>query len=574
MVSTHAIVLAGGKASRMGGVDKPALVVGGRRMLDTALSAVSACERIVVVGPHRPDLAADVLQTRESPPGAGPVAAVAAGVEAIRPAANDTIVVLAADLPFLETSLFDALVDATREAGAAFAVDETDRVQFLCSAWVAGVLDERLKSLNTFVNQPMKVLVPENYSRISTDGALDCDTMSDVDRARTRPRHEALSIDEARQAVLRAVRPLTPEEQDLETARGSALSDPLVAAEACPRLDVSAMDGYAVTAGEGPWHLRDETRFAGSPDTLELEDGDAVRIATGAHVPAGSAAVLRDEHVTVSGSVVSRRVDTPVRDDTRRRGEDWLAGEVIAEAGTRVTPALISAAATAEITVAPVRGPVRAHVVVTGDEIRRSGPLHTGQTRDALGPILPMLLTHCGVHDSTHAHLRDTPEGFEQVLREITDTDVLVIVGATGAGAADQLRRSLDEVGAHVIVGRVAIRPGGSQIVATLPDGRVVLGLPGNPYAAVATLSTMLPTIVTALQNSATPTPRMGTVVDLRDVATTVTRVLPATQLPDGRWKVESSVRTAHLAGLVGRDALAIVHPDHTGPVELIPLPR
>lgn len=334
------------------------------------------------------------------------------------------------------------------------------------------------------------------------------------------------------------------------------------------------MDGYAV-AGAGPWTLREEIRYAGYADALELEVGEAVRIATGAHLPRGASTVIRDEHCHLEHGLVHRSADAPGRDDVRRRGEDWHPGHTLAPAGTPVGPALLSAAAAAEVTEAVVRGPVRAHVVVTGDEIRRDGPLHDGQTRDSLGPILPTLLSHCGVHSSTQAHLRDTPEGFDQLLSDITHTDVIVIVGATGGGAADQLRHALDRAGARVLVGRVSVRPGGSQITATLPDGRVVLGLPGNPYAATVTLLAMLPAIVTALTVAAPRTTESGTVVNIDEVRTDVTRILPATRLSDGRWHVESSVGTAHLAGLIGRDAVAIVRPDaDNSSTELILIPR
>lgn len=571
--SVHAIVLAGGKASRMGGVDKPALVVGGRRMLDTALDAVADCECTVVVGPYRDDLPQHIVQVQESPSGAGPVAAVAAGFAALDSNPEDVIVVIASDLPFVCAETVRTLAERG-SGGAAFAVDADDHVQFLFSAWSSSVLGAQLNALDSHANQPMKFLVPEHYARVPVTDGIDCDTRSDLEEARaaSRRRSSPVSIDGARQAVLDGLTPLTPARLPLADAYGAALAEPLTAAEACPRQDVSAMDGYAVS-GTGPWHLREEIRYAGGADALELDAGEAVRIATGAHLPRGASTVIRDEHALVEDGLLQRAQDAPVRDDARRRGEDWHPGHTLAPAGSRVGPAVVSAAASAEVTTALVRGPVRAHVVVTGDEIRRDGPLQDGQTRDSLSPILPALLSHCGVHSTSSAHLRDTPEGFDEVLSAITDTDVIVIVGATGGGAADNLRLALDRAGARVLVGRVAVRPGGSQVTATMPDGRVVLGLPGNPYAAVATLLAVLPTIVSALVGASPRAAVMGTVVNADEVRGDVTRILPATRLPDGYWRVDTSVRTAHLAGLVDRDALAVVRPEaDNAPTELIPI--
>ncbi|MBC2643576.1 MULTISPECIES: NTP transferase domain-containing protein [unclassified Rhodococcus (in: high G+C Gram-positive bacteria)] len=575
----HAIVLAGGRATRMGGVDKPAVVVGGRRMLDTALDAVDACARVVVVGPRRADLDSTVLQTQETPPGTGPVAGVAAGLAVLDADPADRVILLASDLPFVEPATVGILAAAVQDVDTVFAVDEKGRLQFLLSAWRVGALTDRIRSLGSAVNQPMKALVPATFDTVPVRGVTDCDTPDDVERARSGAAAVPLTIEEARNAILATVPPLPPRSAELATALGATLAEPLLAAEALPRIAVSAMDGYAV-AGEGPWVLRDAIRYAGSSEELELADGEAARIATGAHLPLGATTVVRDEFAlttdTSDGPRLSRREGTPVRGDARRRGEDWQERHRLAAAGTAVTPALLSAAASAEVTTAGVRGPVRAHVVVTGDEIRREGPLRRGQTRDALGPVLPQFLSSCGIRTVADTHLRDTSDSFDELFREVRRPDLIVIVGATGGGAADQLRAALDRAEARVVVGRVRCRPGGSQVTALLPDGRVVLGLPGNPYAAVATLLTTVPSIAAALTGR-TPAPtQLGRIANASEVSGDAARILPAVPQPDGTWRVDAGIRTAHLAGLIDRDALALVP---AGAVdgdlaELVPLPR
>ncbi|WP_430333481.1 NTP transferase domain-containing protein [Rhodococcus sp. ACT016] len=582
---TDAIVLAGGRATRMGGVDKPALVVGGRRMLDTALTAVDGCDRVAVVGPYRDELPPRIVQTQESPVGSGPVAALAAGLASLEGPRDDLatglVVVLAADLPTLDrgtvADLVAALVDQP-DADASFAVDESGRVQFLLGVWRRAALTDRLEELAGHENRPMKALVPGHHVTIVVAGVADCDTPADVERARAAWVPEPMDIGDARAAVREALTPLPVREVRLAEALGATLAAPLVAAEALPRFDVSAMDGYAV-AGPGPWRLHTEIRFAGSSTDLALTDGEAVRIATGAQVPPGATSVIRDEHVeaaTDPEALLRRLPDAPVQDDTRRRGEDWQPGHHLAEAGVAVTPMVVSAAASGEVTVAAVRGPVRAHVVVTGDEIRRDGPLQDGQTRDSLGPILPEVLRHCAVRTVADAHLRDTADGFDALLRDVRDTDVIVVVGATGGGAADQLRGALARAGARTLVGRVRCRPGGSQLTAVLPDGRVVLGLPGNPVAAVATVLTMLPAVVDGLTARTPSVPMTGSVSNAAAAGTSVTRIVPVVRHVDGTWRADTAVRTAHLAGLIGREALALLPPDPVDgqTVELLPLPR
>ncbi|WP_459547675.1 NTP transferase domain-containing protein [Nocardia sp. X0981] len=589
------IVLAGGRASRMGGVDKPGLLVGGRSMLDIALAAVAGLGRTVVVGPPRPELGAHIRQTREPEPGSGPVAAIAAGLACLGTAAADHLVILAADLPFLTGEVIGELLGHRDEYDAVFATDESGRPQYLIGVWRRRALADRLHGLRTVINQPMKALVPERTLTVTVPGVDDCDTPDDIAAARaavasgrTGPRTSAppaadasrqrasLSLDDARRILRDELTRLPERYRELDPARGAALATALTAAEALPRFDVSAMDGYAV-AGEGPWELRTDIGFAGGQRPDGLRSGEAVRIATGAQIPEGTTRVLRDEFARVDGRLY-RLPDTPERSDIRRRGEDRTPGDEIAPAGSAVTAALVSAAAAVEVTAAAVRGPVRARIVMTGDEIRSIGPLQAGQTRDSIGPILPALLAAQGVETLDRVHLRDTAHGFDHVLTTATDCDLLVVVGATGGGAADQLRAALDRAASRILVPRLALRPGGSTVVAELRSGPTILGLPGNPFAAVATLLALTPAIVAGRTGAAPPRPILGPLHNAGGIAGQVSRIVPARAAgpPAGGWIGDSAVRTAHLGGLVDRDGVVVVPIDARdgATVEFIPVPH
>nr|WP_040837440.1 NTP transferase domain-containing protein [Nocardia brevicatena] len=597
-MTADAIVLAGGRASRMGGVDKPAIVIGGRSMLDAALSAAAGCQRIVVVGPHRPELPPSILQAREVPPGSGPVAAIGAGLGALGPDTAARIVVLAADLPFLSESAIAELMRRGIESGAdaVFAADESGRPQYLIGVWRRTVLVERLQLLEELINQPMKALVPDHTVIVPLPGVADCDTEDQVHAARTaavgsgsparggaasapRAGGEALSLDRARAVLRDELSRLTEYRTDLSEVRGAALAAPLTAAEALPRFDVTAMDGYAV-AGDGPWQLRADIGFAGGQRPVGLLPGEAVRIATGAHVPDGTTRVVRDESAEVTEGRLFPVPDSPRRSDIRRRGEDLEPGAPVAAAGMPVTAALVSAAAAVEVSEALVRGPVRARIVMTGDEIRSVGPLQVGQTRDSIGPILPDLLAVHGVRTLDRAHLRDTPHGFDEVLAGAGDCDLLVVVGATGSGAADQLRAALERAEARILVHRLRLRPGGSTVVAELPSATTVIGLPGNPYAAVATLLALASSIVEGRTGAMVSRRPHGPLHNAGEIAGPVPRIVPARYAGDGHpssgWIGDADVRTAHLGGLVDRDGLVVVPSDAADGalVEFIPLPR
>lgn len=564
----------------MGGVDKPAIVVGGQSMLDAALTAVAGCARTVVVGPHRPELPPEILQAQEIPAGGGPVAAIAAGLGMLSdcefPAGH--IVVLAADMPFLTMRAVDELLMHARESGAdaVFAADASGRPQYLVGVWRRTALCDALNALDSLVNRPMKALVPVDTALVPLPGVDDCDTPEDVRRARTAAARaaEPLSLDEARDVLRQRTTRLSARHLAVRAARGAALAEPMLAVAALPRFDVSAMDGYAVS-GAGPWRLRRDIGFAGGERPVGLLDGEAVRIATGAHLPDGTGSVVRDEWVRAGDDgFLYRLPDTPIRDDVRRRGEDWRAGDEVAAAGTPVTAALISLAASAEVGTVAVRGPVRARIVMTGDEIRGEGPLHSGQTRDSIGPVLPDMLAWYGIVTVDRVHLRDTANAFDEVLAAATDCDLLIIVGATGGGAADQLRDALDRSEARMLLRRLRLRPGGSTVAAQLDSGPVVIGLPGNPYAAVATLLALIDAVLAGLTGAPPAHRIVGPLANATELAGHVTRIVPAHALPEGGWHGDLRLRTAHLANLLGRDGLVIVPADATDGdlVEFIPL--
>jgi molybdopterin-guanine dinucleotide biosynthesis protein A len=185
-----AIVLAGGAGSRLGGVDKAAIDVAGRTLLDRALAAVTAADITVVVGPPR-DLPASVLGTQEQPPGGGPVAAVAAGLSMLSDHGDDNglVVVLACDMPFLDAAAVGRLVSTAHEHsdqdGAAY-VDENGRRQYLAAAYDISRLRSAIGSLDEVDGAAMRHVVERlTIVEIAADPeiTLDCDTWPDVRRS-------------------------------------------------------------------------------------------------------------------------------------------------------------------------------------------------------------------------------------------------------------------------------------------------------------------------------------------------------------------------------------------------------
>ena len=180
-----AVVLAGGRAARLGGQAKPQLAVGGRPILAAVLDAVAEAEHRIVVGPPQP-VPSDVRLVREQPPGGGPVAAIRAGLGQV---STDVVVVLAGDLPFLSPPVVRGLLERLADDGV-MAVDDTGRDQYLLSAWRTAPLLSAMAAVRGPV--PLRrVLAPLRAQRWRPDVRpgdpppwLDCDTPADLARAR------------------------------------------------------------------------------------------------------------------------------------------------------------------------------------------------------------------------------------------------------------------------------------------------------------------------------------------------------------------------------------------------------
>jgi molybdopterin-guanine dinucleotide biosynthesis protein A len=180
-----AVVLAGGRAARLGGQVKPQLVVGGRPMLATVLDAVAGAAGRIVVGPPQ-SVPPDVVLVREQPPGGGPVAALRAGLAEV---STDVVVLLAGDLPFLTAALIEELRRRLTGDGI-LVVDDIGRDQLLVGAWRTAALRAAVAGSNgpTSLRKVFAPLAVRRLRPVVPPGApppwMDCDTPAELARAR------------------------------------------------------------------------------------------------------------------------------------------------------------------------------------------------------------------------------------------------------------------------------------------------------------------------------------------------------------------------------------------------------
>src|SRR4051794_35984704 len=301
-----------------------------------------------------------------------------------------------------------------------------------------------------------------------------------------------ISIEDARRAVIENSARLQDEEIALDDALGRVLAVDAVAPSDLPPFSSSGMDGFALLAQDtssAPARLRviGESR-AGAPSPVSVEPGSAIRVSTGAQMPDGADAVVRQELTSQESAdeVVVLEAVAP-GNDVRYAGEDIPAGATILRAGTLLGAAEIGGLAAGNIARPRVVRRPRVALVSTGDEIVDPGPeLLPGQIRDANRPGLTAAARAAGGEVVASLRVGDdraqTVACLEEALR---GADLVATIGGVSVGPHDHVRPALEQLGARQVFCRVSLKPGGQVCFYLAPGGTLVFALPGNPASAL-----------------------------------------------------------------------------------------
>lgn len=262
-----------------------------------------------------------------------------------------------------------------------------------------------------------------------------------------------------------------------------------------PPFDRSPLDGYALRGADIAGASRDNPvrlqvigeACAGCGEIFAPGPGQALRVMTGAPVPAACDCVVRQEDTDQGMDTVEIYAAVPAGRNVCRAGEDVHLGDVVLHRGERITAAHMGVLASLGVTGVKVYAPVRVALLCTGDELRQPGEeLPFGKIYDANRAVLSARLAELGVSFISPTSQEDDPEVVAQALRQVVEhCDILLTTGGVSVGKKDIFHQVLPLLGAERLFWKVAMKPG-SPLLCGVYQGKLLICLSGNPFAALA----------------------------------------------------------------------------------------
>jgi molybdopterin molybdotransferase len=396
-----------------------------------------------------------------------------------------------------------------------------------------------------------------------------------------------LSVEDARAQILATFAPLPAEVVSVERALGRVLAQDVTARVTQPPRDVSAMDGYAVRAGDvshAPVTLQVVGEVpAGGDFDRPIQAGEAVRIFTGAPLPESADTIVIQENAARDGDQVTVQQAEPAGRWVRPAGLDFRAGSVGLSAGRKLSARDVGLAAAMNRPWLSVRRRPRVAVLATGNEVVLPGEeLGASQIVSSNGYALSAFVEACGGEPLHLGVAPDTKDGLRRMLAGGAQADLLLTSGGVSVGEHDLVQDVLREMGADLGFWKIAMRPGKPLMLADL-HGTPVLGLPGNPVSGLVCSTLFVrPAIERMLGRAAPAEPRLPALAG-RDLAANGPRqdYMRCTLSQDGDGNRIASPFDTQDSSMLSRLAQAdglLVRAPHApalaagGPVEVVPL--
>ncbi|WP_454717810.1 molybdopterin molybdotransferase MoeA [Caulobacter segnis] len=311
-----------------------------------------------------------------------------------------------------------------------------------------------------------------------------------------------LTVEEARARILDGAARLGVETVPLTESLNRVLAAPVVADRHQPPFDASAMDGWAIRRADyapGKAFAVAGESAAGKAFTRVVQANEAVRIFTGAPVPAGADLVVIQEEAVREDGTVRFEAGADPKSNTRPAGGDFRAGDVLLEAGVVIDPWRLCLVASAGLAQVPVARRPRVAILATGDELVPPGAApRPDQIFESGSFALAALIDAWGGEAFRLTAAADDAEAIAEAVRPV-EADLIVTVGGASVGDHDLVKPALRSLGLALSVETVAVRPGKPTWSGRLADGRRVLGLPGNPASAMVCAELFLRPLLAAL---------------------------------------------------------------------------
>lgn len=314
-----------------------------------------------------------------------------------------------------------------------------------------------------------------------------------------------ITFDEAVQLVLAESKPLGTERIALIDAAGRVSAEAIQARVDSPPATVSAMDGYAVRQADLDAGLRRlriiGESFAGDAGKMSIGPGECLRIFTGGPLPDGADRVVIQEIVQRSGDSAEIASPFSASRHIRSQGSDFAAGETVLCPGRFLDPRALVAAAAADVNRIWVWRRPRITILSTGDELVEPGDARAcpGAVPESISLGIAALAEFWGANVVARRRLRDEPTTLAKAAAEaVASSDLVVITGGASTGERDHAKTMFSPAGLHLLFAKVAIKPG-KPVWLGRAQGKLVLGLPGNPTAALVTARLLLAPLISGM---------------------------------------------------------------------------
>jgi len=315
----------------------------------------------------------------------------------------------------------------------------------------------------------------------------------------------ASSIIEALDIIATKITPVDKEVIPIEMAVGRIVTQDYVATFDLPRFNNSAMDGYAVKVNDAGKDVTcSGAIYAGDDPTMILQEGDSLKIMTGAPIPEGCEAIVPIENTTQKDDTILLPLDIKANNFIRMAGEDIKKGTVFLSEGERINAYTVASLASQGITHVSVTRMIKVAIFGTGDELRpHFEKIEAHQLYNSNSPMFLTRAKELGCDVRFVRTSADTLEALESSIRSTLDADIIITSGGVSVGDKDFTKEAFTNLGMQVYIDKIDIKPGRPTIVGSI--GRtIIVNLPGNPLAAMVNYELFVRAVIRKMSGTKT----------------------------------------------------------------------